>query len=122
METKKKHVSLGRFSVVKASRIQTEFSVKDHFLSLAEGLADENEQKDIDFKQERKIKYRGDKKGTKREEGFKFGYKRNGRRLEREDLFVHDGDLDVSCSVIGSNLSLENCNDVLKWLEKCSSD
>jgi hypothetical protein len=37
METKKKHVSLGRFSVVKASRIQTEFSVKDHFLSLAEG-------------------------------------------------------------------------------------
>jgi hypothetical protein len=107
---------LGRFSVVKASRIQTEFSVKDHFLSLAEGLADENEQKDIDFKQERKIKYRG------REECFKFGYKRNGRRLEREDLFVHDGDLDVSYSVIGSNLSLEKCNDVLKWLEKCTSD
>jgi hypothetical protein len=35
---------------------------------------------------------------------------------------VHDGDLDVSYSVIGSNLSLEKCNDVLKWLEKCSSD
>ena len=35
---------------------------------------------------------------------------------------MHDGDLDVSCSVIGSNLSLEKCNDVLKWLEKCSSD
>ncbi|CAK7323334.1 unnamed protein product [Dovyalis caffra] len=114
--------SLSRFSAVKVSRIQTELSEEDPFLSTVDGLVDENEQKDLDFKHERKIKYMGGKKGTKREVCFKFSYKRNGGRLEREDLFVYDGELDVNYSVVGSSTSLEQCNEVLKGLEKRSSD
>lgn len=114
--------SLSRFSAVKVSRIETELSEKDPFLSTSEGLVSENEQKDLDSEHERKIKYKGAKKGTKREVGFKFSCKRNGSRLEREGFFVYDGELDVNYSVVGSNMSLEQCNDVLKRLEKGTSD
>ena len=114
--------SLSRFSAVKVSRIETELSEMDPFLSTSEGLVSENEQKDLDFEHERKIKYKGAKKGTKREVGFKFSCKRNSSKLEREGFFVCDGELDVNYSVVGSNMSLEQCNDVLKRLEKGTSD
>lgn len=70
----------------------------------------------------RKVKSRrySAKKGIKRDLGLSFSFRRNDREQERNDFFVNDGELDVNYSVIGADLSLEQCNAILKRLEKCS--
>ncbi|KAF2310447.1 hypothetical protein GH714_010536 [Hevea brasiliensis] len=115
------------FSPVKVSRIETELSESDAVLSTSRDLVHKNLNHDLiernpDSKREIRKNYRGAKKGRKRQVGFKFNNKRNSSREEREEFFVHDTELDVNYSVIHSNLSLEQCNFILKKLERCSCE
>ncbi|KDP38714.1 hypothetical protein JCGZ_04067 [Jatropha curcas] len=117
--------TVSRFSPINVSRLETELSEK--VLSTTSDLVHETINEDLveqnqDLKREIKKKYKGGKRGMKRQEGLKFRYKRNGSEPNIEDFFVHDSEFDVNYSVIKSNLSLEQCNYILKRLEGCSSD
>ncbi|OAY31448.1 pentatricopeptide repeat-containing protein At4g30825, chloroplastic [Manihot esculenta] len=117
---------LSRFNPVKVSRVETELSESEPVLSTSRDLVQESLNQDLiernqDLKRKIRKNYRGAKKGRKSQVGFKFNYKRHGSQ-QREDFFVHDTDLDVDYSVINSNLSLEQCNYILKQLEGCSSE
>ncbi|TXG68608.1 hypothetical protein EZV62_003543 [Acer yangbiense] len=67
----------------------------------------------------KKINY-GEKNGIKREMGLNFCFRRNYSEEEREYFTVSDGELDVDYSVVGDHLSFDQCNAILKRLEKCS--
>ncbi|KAF4370404.1 hypothetical protein F8388_016141 [Cannabis sativa] len=70
---------------------------------------------------EQKSNYSGaNKKESKREMGSKVGLRRNRWERELENLFVNDGEIDVNYSVIKSDMSLEQCNAVLRRLEGCN--
>uniref|UniRef100_A0A2P2MP49 Uncharacterized protein MANES_14G112800 n=1 Tax=Rhizophora mucronata TaxID=61149 RepID=A0A2P2MP49_RHIMU len=119
--------SLSRLSPIKVSQIETHLHENnDDFAStrvfVEESINGTLTEQRPGFRREIKNKRRTEKKGAKREVGFRFRYKRNRRGEEREDLFVHSSELDVNYSVIGTELSLEQCNYMLKHLEEVSSD
>lgn len=62
----------------------------------------------------------GVKKGSKRDVDISLSFRRSAREQEREYFFANDGELDVNYSVIGADLSLDECNAILKRLEKYS--
>ncbi|EXB42922.1 Pentatricopeptide repeat-containing protein [Morus notabilis] len=101
--------SLNRVSNIKANPINDEIT-----LSLNSDLVSET------IIQQKPNKFRGSKKEAKRFLGSKVGMKKNRWERELENLFVNDGEIDVNYSVIRSDLSLEQCNSVLKRLESCS--
>ena len=49
-----------------------------------------------------------------------FCFRRNYSEEEREYFTVSDGELDVDYYVVGDHLSFDQCNAILKRLEKCS--
>jgi pentatricopeptide repeat protein len=121
--------SVSRVNHIKVSRFDTELpevtesnkADSDIVLSPTKGLVKESlNEKNRNLKREVEKRFQGTKKGVKREAGLKFRYRRNGGEREIENLFVGDGELDVNYSAIGSDLSLEQCNAILKRLEKCS--
>ena len=121
--------SLNRNTRIKVSRFDTDLpnisesnGVDDDIvLSPTKGMVNESLiEQNPDFEGRVEKRFRGTKKGIKREVGLKYRFRRNGSEREIENLFVDDGELDVNYSVIGSDLSLEHCNAVLKRLEKCS--
>lgn len=99
--------SLNRVTHIKVSRFETD-------------LPNTSESNGFDNESLVEKRLLGTKKGIKREVGLKYRFKRYGSEREIENLFVGDGELDVNYSAIGSGLSLEHCNAVLKRLEKCS--
>lgn len=121
--------SLNRNTHIKVSRFDTDLpnisesnGVDDDIvLSPTKGMVNESLiEQNPDFEGRVEKRFRGTKKGIKREVGLKYRFRRNGSEREIETLFVDDGELDVNYSGIGSDLSLEHCNAVLKRLEKCS--
>jgi pentatricopeptide repeat protein len=121
--------SLNRNTRIKVSRFDTDLpnisesnGVDDDIvLSPTKGMVNESLiEQNPDFEGRVEKRFRGTKKGIKREVGLKYRFRRNGSEREIETLFVDDGELDVNYSGIGSDLSLEHCNAVLKRLEKCS--
>uniref|UniRef100_A0A2N9HKQ3 Pentacotripeptide-repeat region of PRORP domain-containing protein n=1 Tax=Fagus sylvatica TaxID=28930 RepID=A0A2N9HKQ3_FAGSY len=121
--------SLNRNTRIKVSRFDTDLpnisesnGVDDDIvLSPTKGMVNESLiEQNPDFEGRVEKRFRGTKKGIKREVGLKYRFRRNGSEREIENLFVDDGELDVNYSGIGSDLSLEHCNAVLKRLEKCS--
>ncbi|KAH7569257.1 hypothetical protein ACOSP7_012578 [Xanthoceras sorbifolium] len=70
----------------------------------------------------RKVKKRsyGEKKGIGRELDLNFSFRRNCSEEEREYFSMRDGELDVDYCAVGAHLNLEQCNAILKRLEKCS--
>lgn len=121
--------SVNRVNPIKVSRFDTELpevtesnkADNDIVLSPTKDLVKESLiEKNPSFKRQVEKRFQGTEKGIKREAGLKFRYKRNGGEREIENLFVGDGELDVNYSAIGSDLSLEQCNAILKRLEKCS--
>ena len=121
--------SVSRVNHIKVSRFDTELpevtesnkADSDIVLSPTKGLVKESLiEKNPNLKREVEKRFQGTKKGVKREAGLKFRYRRNGGEREIENLFVGDGELDVNYSAIGSDLSLRQCNAILKRLEKCS--
>jgi len=123
--------SVNRVNHIKVSQFDTELpevtesnkADSDVVLSPTKGLVKESLiDKNPNFKREVEKGFRVTKKGIKREVGLKFRYRRNGGEREIENLFVGDGELDVNYSAIGSDLSLEQCNAILKRLEKCSDN
>jgi pentatricopeptide repeat protein len=120
--------SVSRVNHIKVSRFDTELpevtesnkADSEIVLSPTKGLVKESLiEKNPNLKREVEKRFQGTKKGVKRGAG-KFRYRRNGGEREIENLFVGDGELDVNYSAIGSDLSLEQCNAILKRLEKCS--
>ncbi|KAI9191335.1 hypothetical protein LWI28_007105 [Acer negundo] len=78
------------------------------------------DQRKLNFSRKvKKINY-GEKKGITRELGLNFCFRRNYSEEEREYFSVSDGELDVDYSVVGDHLSFDQCNAILKRLEKCS--
>ncbi|GMY35575.1 pentatricopeptide repeat-containing protein At4g30825, chloroplastic isoform X1 [Fagus crenata] len=121
--------SLNRNTHIKVSRFETDLpnisesnGVDDDIvLSPTKGMVNESLiEQNSDFEGRVEKRFRGTKKRIKREVGLKYRFRRNGSEREIENLFVDDGELDVNYSAIGSDLSLEHCNAVLKRLEKCS--
>ena len=121
--------SLNRNTRIKVSRFDTDLpnisesnGVDDDIvLSPTKGMVNESLiEQNPDFEGRVEKRFRGTKKGIKRVVGLKYRFRRNGSEREIENLFVDDGELDVNYSGIGSDLSLEHCNAVLKRLEKCS--
>lgn len=122
--------SLNRVSHVKVSRCHSELSG----ISELSHMNDETtSSSNSDFVNERFVeqdrnfsrrqdenRFRGAKREVKRDMGSKLSSRRNRWERELEGLFVNDGEMDVNYSVIGSELSLVQCNAVLKRLERCS--
>ncbi|KAH7546137.1 hypothetical protein FEM48_Zijuj01G0168700 [Ziziphus jujuba var. spinosa] len=81
-----------------------------------ESLVEQNR----NFRRQEENRFCSVKKEAKRDVGSKFSLKRNKWERELEVLFVNDGEMDVNYSVIGSDLSLEHCNAILKRLERFS--
>lgn len=95
---------------------ETTLSMSSNKNRVDESLAEQN----LDFRPASVKGSRGPKNEVKREKGLKYSSRRSRWVRELENLFVNDGELDVDYSVIGSDLSLEHCNDILKRLERCS--
>ncbi|BBH08637.1 cyclin-dependent kinase-activating kinase assembly factor-related / CDK-activating kinase assembly factor-related protein [Prunus dulcis] len=95
---------------------ETTLSLSSNKNRVDESLAEQN----LDFRQASAKESRGPKNEVKREKGLKSSSRKSRWVRELENLFVNDGELDVDYSVIGSDLSLEHCNDILKRLERCS--
>lgn len=117
------HIKVSRFDTELPEVTESNIADSDIVLSPTKGLVKESLiEKNPNLKREVEKRFQGTKKGSKREAGLKLRYRRNGGERETENLFVGDGELDVNYSAIGSDLSLEQCNAILKRLEKCSSD
>ncbi|KAG2664980.1 hypothetical protein I3760_16G108400 [Carya illinoinensis] len=116
----RKQINVSRFNIELPEISDSNQASKDIVLSSTKGLVNEKviEQKP-DFKHKVGNRFLGSKKGIKREVGLEFRFGRNDTDREIENLFVGDGELDVDYSAIGSDLSLEHCNAILKRLEKC---
>lgn len=102
--------SLNRVNAIKVSRLQSELPVD-------ESLVEQN----LDCSRHENEKgHSNTKKVNKREVGLRFSSRKSRWVRKLENLFVNDSEFDVDYSVIGSDLSLEHCNDILKRLERCS--
>ena len=108
--------SLNRVINIKANSPRNEMT-----LSLISDLFNESiiEQKP-NYSGQNDNKFHGAKKETKRKMGSKVGLRRSRWEREIENLLVNDGEIDVNYSVIKSDLSLEQCNAILRRLEGCS--
>lgn len=102
--------SLNRVNAIKVSRLQSELPVYE---SLVEQHLDCS-------RHENDKGHSNTKKVSKREVGLRFSSRKSRWVRKLQNLFVNDSEFDVDYSVIGSDLSLEHCNDILKRLERCS--
>ncbi|GKV18113.1 hypothetical protein SLEP1_g28534 [Rubroshorea leprosula] len=66
------------------------------------------------------VKGRVEKKGSRRDLGLRWGFRRNLSKPGWEDLFVYNNELDVNYSSVDPDLSLKNCNAILNRLERSS--
>ncbi|KAJ4845810.1 hypothetical protein Tsubulata_008216 [Turnera subulata] len=121
--------SLGRLCPVKFSRIDTELSQDHNLYSTSPSSRDESRtennsvERNPGFRPVIQKIWRNPKRLSKREVGSTFSYKRNDSQQKRQDFYVYgDGGLDVNYSVLEPSLSLEQCNAILKRLERFSSD
>ncbi|PON99342.1 Cdk-activating kinase assembly factor [Trema orientale] len=110
---------VGRASIFNS--LNRVIKIKDNSLSLNSDLVKESfiEHKP-NYNGQHDNKFHGAKKERRREMGSKVGLRRSRWEREIENLLVNDGEIEVNYSVIGSDLSLEQCNTVLRRLEGCN--
>ncbi|XP_071724246.1 pentatricopeptide repeat-containing protein At4g30825, chloroplastic [Rutidosis leptorrhynchoides] len=113
--------SLSRVKRINVSRLETDLSdINQSDDANSDGWSSRKDLLDEQNSQEAKRKSRCPKKWIRRDMGLNLSMGRGGAKLEREDIFVGDGELDVNYSLIGEHLSLGHCNAILKRLERCS--
>lgn len=115
-----KHINVSRFDTELTEITESNQAENGIVLPPTRGLVDENlVEQEVGFKCQAGKTFPGIKENN-RKVSMKSKFRRNGTDRELEELFVRDGEVDVNYSAIGSDLSLERCNAILKWLEKCS--
>lgn len=113
--------SLIRVKQIRVSRLETEANETNNAIDSV-GENDSVQGASVERNRSPKVKSRKTFKSAKRVQrkdvGLKLSFRSERSELERENLFVEDGELDVNYSALRPGLSLEHCNAILKRLER----